>query len=376
MQFSCNQDTFAKYLNVVSRVVNSKPGLPILSNILIEVQKGKLVMTATDLEIGINTWIGIESKSEGAVTVPAKQISEFVNSIPSEKVDVVLDKQVLDVSTVNNSAQFHTIPADDYPKVATAGGGKPVLKLNKEDLLLSINRVAFAAASDDVKPVLTGIKIELEGKTASFVAADGLRLSKQSIKLSSEVKENSHFLVPVKAMQELAFVLTEFAGQDGKDDVEVYVIEDRNQVLFRYNDVDIISRLIDGQYPDYKQILPSVFKTQVQLSTSEFTNSLKVTNIIARSVLGNKIIVEIDPKGSNVVMSATLSDVGSNKSVVAGKVEGDAIKMAFSSKFLSDMANNIGAEEIVFESSEPVKPGVFKIKGDDTFVHLIMPMML
>lgn len=376
MQFSCNQDTFAKYLNIVSRIVNSKPGLPILSNIFFEATKGRLVMTATDLEIGINTWIGVETKTEGSVTVPAKQLSEFVNSVPSEKIDVELDKQVLHVSTLNNTAEFHTIPADDYPKVPTANGSKPVVLFDKEDLLLAIHRVAFAAASDDVKPVLTGVKIELDGKTASFVSADGLRLSKQTIKLSSEIKEPVSLLIPVKALMELAFVMDEFAGADSKDTVEVFVIADRNQVLFRYNDVDIISRLIDGIYPDYKQIIPTVFKTQTSLKREEFANSLKVTNIIARSVLGNKIVLDIDPKEKNVSMFATLSDVGSNKSVFPADVDGDAIKMAFSAKFLGDMLNNIGAEDLVFESSEAVKPGVFKIKDDDSFIHLIMPMML
>jgi DNA polymerase-3 subunit beta len=376
MQFSCNQDTFAKYLNIVSRVVSNRPGLPILSNVLFEVEKGKLVMTSTDLEIGINTWIGIETKSEGSITVPAKQLAEYINSIPSEKIDVVLNNQVLEVNSVNNSAQFNTIPSDDYPKVPNASGLKPILSLKKEDLLLAINRVAFAAATDDVKPVLTGIKIELDGKFAHFVSADGLRLSKQTIKLSSEVNDNINLLIPVKAMQELAHVLGEFSGKDVKDNVDIYVIEDRNQVLFRFNDVDIISRLIDGQYPDYKQIIPTVFKTSTSISRDDFANSLKVTNIIARSVLGNKIILEISSADNNVTMSATLSDVGSNKSVFEAKVDGSDIKMAFSAKFLGEMLSNISTEEIVFESSEPVKPGVFKIKNDDTFVHLIMPMML
>lgn len=376
MQFSCNQDTFAKYLTIVSRIVNSRPGLPILNNILFEVEKGKLVMTATDLEIGINTWIGVETKSEGSITVPAKQLSEFINSIPSEKVDVELNKSVLEVSTVNNSANFNTIPSDDFPKVATSGSSKPILSLKKDDLLMAVHRVAFAAAMDDVKPVLTGIKIELEGKQATFVSADGLRLSKQTIKLSSEVKEDTSLLVPVKAMQELAHVMGELGGEDSKDTVELFVIEERNQVLFRFNDVDIVSRLIDGQYPDYKQIIPASFKTKSVVNRDEFANSLKVTNIIARSVLGNKIILDISPDEKGISMSATLSDVGSNKSFFAADVEGDSIKMAFSAKFLGDMLNNISANDIVFECSEPVKPGVFKIKDDDTFIHLIMPMML
>ena len=170
MQFSCNQDTFSKYLNIVSRIVNSKPGLPILNNILFDAKGGKVHLTATDLEIGINTWIGADVQSEGTITVPAKQLSEFVNSIPSEKVDVTLEKQMLTVSTVNNNAEFHTIPADDYPHVVSIDKEKAVLNISQEDLLKAVKRVAFAAASDDVKPVLTGVRIEIEGK--KYLVAD------------------------------------------------------------------------------------------------------------------------------------------------------------------------------------------------------------
>jgi len=264
MQFSCNQDTFAQYLNIVSRIVSSKPGLPILNNILIEASNGKVKLISTDLEIGINTWIGADVKSEGSVTIPAKQLSEFVNSIPNEKVDVSLEKQLLSVSTVNNSAEFHTIASDDYPNVVSIVDEKPLFKIPVEDILKAVQRVAFAAAGDDIKPVLTGIKIEISGNMASFVAADGLRLSKQNIKLKETLENDLSILVPVKAMQELAFVVNEVKGEDDK--VEVFVIEDRNQVVFRFKEVDIVSRLIDGQYPEYKQIIPTGYKTLSEVS--------------------------------------------------------------------------------------------------------------
>lgn len=376
MQFSCNQDTFAKYLNIVSRVVSAKPGLPILNNILLEAEKGKVNMVATDLEIGISTWIGAEVKGNGRITVPAKQIAEFVNSIPSEKIDVSLDKQSLSVSTLNNSAEFHTIPADDYPQVVSVGKEKPVLKISKEDILAAVHRVAFAAAADDIKPVLTAIRIEMSGESIAFVSADGLRLSRQNIKLSSPVKEDLTLLVPVKAMQELAFVLGEIGGDSDKETVEVYVITERNQVVFRFNEIDIVSRLIDGQYPEYKQIIPTGFKTQTIVNRAEFMNALKVANIIARTVLGNKIILDLDPKKGTIKLSASQSDVGSNESLFNAQIEGDAMKMAFSARFLADMVNNVDGDELIFECSEPVKPGVFKVKGDEDFIHLIMPMML
>ncbi len=373
MQFSCNQDTLAKYLNIISRVVSSKPGLPILNNVQFETSKGKLIMTATDLEIGINTWIGADVKSEGKTTVPAKQLTEFVTSIPSDTVDASLENQTFNISTTNNSANFNTMSAEEFPSVALVTDKKPLLKISKDDLVKAVNRVAFASATDDIKPVLTGILLEVSGESISFVGTDGLRLSRQIIKLQASSEKDVNILIPVKALLELSHIVTEVGEED---DVEVYLIEDKNQVLFRYSDVDLISRLIDGQFPEYRQIIPTGYKTMCKVSKSDFMNSLKVTNIIAKSVLGNKLILDIDSKNNKIVLSATQTDLGSNKSTFEGSIDGDNLKIAFSSRLLTDILNHIDSEEISFECSETVKPGVFKIVEDPDFVHLVMPMML
>lgn len=373
MQFSCNQDTLAKYLNIISRVVSSKPGLPILNNVQFETSKGKLIMTATDLEIGVNTWIGADVKSEGKTTVPAKQLTEFVTSIPSETVEANLDNQTFNISTTNNSANFNTMSAGDFPSVATVTDKKPLLKISKDDLTKAVNRVAFASATDDIKPVLTGVLLEVSGESISFVGTDGLRLSRQILKLESSAEKDVNILVPVKALLELSHIVSEIGEEDT---IEVYLIEDRNQVLFRYGDVDLVSRLIDGQFPEYRQIIPTGYKTMCKVSKSDFVNSLKVTNIIAKSVLGNKLILDIDPEEDKITLSATQTDLGSNKSTFSGKIEGDTLKIAFSSRLLTDILNHLDSEEISFECSETVKPGVFKIVEDPDFVHLVMPMML
>lgn len=376
MQFSCNQDTFAKYLNVVSRVVSSKPGLPILNNVLFETKHGKLQMTATDLEISLSCWIGAEVKADGVVTAPAKQLSEFVNSIPSEQVDVVLDNQTIKVSTLNNSAQFNTIPTDDFPSVVTVGEEKEVFKLTKNDVLTAVNRVAFAAATDEIKPVMTSIKLEIKDDTVAFVGADGFRLSRQVIKLSSPVAKPIEILVPAKAMQELAYIVNEFESENSNNTVSLYIVEDRNQIVFRYNDIDLISRLVDGQYPAYQQVIPTGYQTKTTINRAEFQGALKVVNIIARSALGNRLVVELNSKENAIKMSASQADVGSNESSFAASIEGDDITMAFGAKILGDMLSHMGGEEVIFEANTPTTAGVFKVKGDDTFLHLIMPMRL
>lgn len=373
MKFSCNQDTFSKYLNILSRVVSTKPGLPILNNIFLETEKGKLTMKSTDLELSITTWIGADVKDDGKITLPAKQLSEFVNSIPEEVVNVEVEKQNFNISTSNNSASFNTMPSDDFPSIPTVEKKKdPFIQINSADLVMAINRVAFAAATDDIKPVLTGVKVEIDEKEVSLIATDGLRLSKQVIKTSKG--EKKEFLVPVRAFTELSHIINEMGGEE--DLISIYLIEDKNQVMFRVGDIDLVSRLIDGEFPEYQQIIPTGYKTNCEIQKEEFLNSLKVVNIIARSVLGNKMILNIDPKGNKISLSATQADLGKNESTFECKAQGDELKIAFSSKLLTDILNHVDSEDIIFECSEAVRPGVFKIKGDDNFIHLVMPMML
>lgn len=374
MKFKCNQDTFSKYLNIVSRVVSNKPGLPILNNVYFETVKDKLIMKTTDLELSITTWIGADIENEGKVTLPAKQLTEFVNSIPQDTVNVEVEKQNFNISTSNNTASFNTMSFDDFPNIpSVAKKEEPFIQLNKADFVMAVNRVAFAAATDDIKPVLTGVKVEIEDGSISFIATDGLRLSRQVIKIEKESKSRN-FLVPVRAFVELSYIITETGNSD--DLISIYLIEDKNQVLFRVGDIDLISRLIDGEFPEYKQIIPTGFKTKCEIDREEFLNSLKVVNIIARSVLGNKMILDINSKLNKISLSATQADLGKNESNFDCKVEGDDLKIAFSAKLLSDVLTHLDSNIIEFECSEAVRPGVFKIKGNDSFVHLVMPMML
>lgn len=174
----------------------------------------------------------------------------------------------------------------------------------------------------------------------------------------------------------MAHIVSEFANDNSNNTVSLYLIEDRNQVVFRYNDIDLISRLIDGQYPAYQQAIPTGYQTKSEINRAEFQNALKVVNIIARGVLGNKLYVEMDPKENVIRMSASQADLGSNESSFPVKIEGEPMRMAFSSKLLADMLGHIGGDDIIFESSSPTSAGVFKVKGDDSFLHLVMPMRL
>jgi DNA polymerase-3 subunit beta len=379
MKVSCNQESLAKQLAIVGRLVSSKPGLPILANVLLETEDSKLKMTATDLEIGVHTWIGADVKEDGKITIPARTFSEFINSLPADKVDIKLDKHTVDVKTTNNEAQFNTLPSDDFPDVPGVVSGDVIMKIDPEELEDAVNKVAFAAASDDSRPVLTGIKMEAENDDLKMIAVDGFRLSRKLIKLEQSVEKKLDLLVPAKALQELARVISDLADEEEKkssERVEVYMLENKNQVIFRYREVDLVSRLIDGKFPEYKQIIPTGFKTNTKMSRDDFQNAVRIVNIFARNVIGNKAIVEFNPEVNEVKVSASLAEIGENESSFNSDVDGEKLKIGFSSKFLTDMISSIDGDVIVFEGSSPTAPGAFKSVEDDTFLHIIMPMRL
>jgi len=379
MKVICNQTSLARQLGVVGRLVSSQPGLPILANVLLETEDSKLKMTATDLELGVHTWIGAEVKGEGKITIPARTFAEFVSSLPPEGVSLDLEKQLLKVTTINNSAQFNTLPPDDFPAVPGVADGDLLMSLPAEEFQKAIDRVAFAAATDDSRPVLTGIKIEAEGTILTLVAVDGFRLSRQIMELEKSVKEKMDLLVPAKALQELSRVISDVSveGEKKKKDmVEVYVLKDKNQVAFRHKAVALVSRLIDGQFPEYKSIIPTGYQTKVEMERDQLQNAVRIVNIFARSTIGNKAIMEFSPDKKEIKVSASLSEIGENESSFEAAIEGESLRIGFSSKFLADMLSSIAGDKMVFEGSAPAAPGVFKSKGDDSYLHIIMPMRI
>lgn len=379
MKISCNQASLAKQLAIVGRLVSGKPGLPILANVLLETEDSKLKLTATDLELGVHTWIGAEVKAEGKITIPARTFSEFVNSLPTGSMEVELEKQVMKVTATNNAAQFNTLPPDDFPAVPTVKDGTLIMSLEPDAIQSAINRVALAAASDDSRPVLTGIKVEAEGTGLTLVAVDGFRLARQYMEMEKTVKEKVDLLIPAKSFQELARVINDLSdGSDKKkkDMVEVYLLKNKNQVIFRYKEVDLISRLIDGQFPEYKQIIPTGYQTKVEMNVAELQNAVRIVNIFARNVIGNKAVMEFLPKDKQVKVSADLVEVGGNESIFEAEGEGDNLKIGFSAKFLTDMVSCVSGDKMIFEGSNPTAPGVFKSKGEDGYIHIIMPMRI
>lgn len=374
MKATITQENFAKALSHVSKAISTNPSIPVLANVLIEIEKNEVRLSTTDLELGISTSIGAEVKSEGKATVDARTLSEFVNSLTSGTLEVSLKDNVLKVSNKTNSADFNVVSADEFPPLPEVKND-PVFKVPVQQFSRAITKVAFATASDDSRPVLTGILFEATKTKLSMIGVDGFRLSKAIVKIERDSEEELGQIVPARALNEISRISK---GVENEDEVlEVYLLSDKNQMLFKFEDVEVSTRLIEGEFPEYKQIIPKETKFKFKVDKDALSQTVKVVSIFARSAVGNKAVFEFDPAKNALKLSAQVADVGENESTVeVHDIEGDAFKTGFNVGFLSDMIGSIDGDEIEFESNGVTAPGVFKDTGDKNYLHIIMPMRL
>ncbi len=372
MKLQSTQENLSKGLNYIIKAVSSNPSIPVLANVLIETTKDELKLSATDLELGVTTTIGADIKKEGKITVDARTLAEFVHSLSPGKLDIELKDKVFLVESKSNSAEFNVIDADEFPPLPQAGKTSE-MKLNALNFSGAINQVTISAAADDSRPVLTGTLFDATKRKLSMVGVDGFRLSKKTLKISRKKDTDFKHIVPAKALQELARVSADCC--DKEDEVEVYLLKDKNQMLFKVKDIELSTRLIEGEFPDYEQIMPKETKYKFGVEKESFEKTIKVVSIFARSAVGNKALFDFDPEKSSLKLSAQVADVGENESTVeVFDTEGDKMKTAFNTRFLLDMIGIMEGDEILFESNGVTAPGVFKDKDDEDFLHIIMPM--
>ncbi len=374
MKIKILQENFSKALNHTVKAVSSRPNIPVLANVLIKTEKGKIKLSTTNLEIGINAWVGAEIDEEGSVTVSAKLLSDFINSLKSGKIELSQSGQTFDVKSVDNNAEFLIIPAEDFPNVPQAEK-EPLFTINAFNFANAISKTVFAAALDDSRPVLNGVLLEGEEKILKMVGVDGFRLSKVELKLDSKPKTEIKEIVPSKSLQEVERIIRDVATEE--DVVEVYMLGDKNQILFKVGDVELSTRLIDGEFPDYNKIIPSEKSNSFNVLHNEMQNAVKIIMIFAKNIIGYKTKFRIDPTEKKMTLTANVVDIGNNESTVdVVKIEGESMETAYNAKFLMDMLNSMKGEEIVYETNGVTAPGVFRDKSDDSYLHIVMPMKI
>jgi len=373
MKLSCLQENLSKGLGIVGRAVATRTTLPITNNVLLATEQSRLKLTATNLEIAISCWIGAMVEEEGAITVPARLLNEFVNSLPSDKIDLNLAQHTVELKCARFEARISGIDAEDFPPIPKIGDGT-TYQIEPEILRMAINQVVFATASEDTRPVLTGVSAEFEGDSLTLAAADGFRLAVHKAPLANPVAERVEIIIPGRSLMEINRFLA-----DQEDLVEIAVSPSKSQVLFRLKDIEMMSQLIQGTFPNYRQLIPQSYSSRSVVTTPEFLRATKTASIFARD--GNGIVrLQINPSADSKVgrmsISARSEQVGDNLGEIDAQVAGEAAKIAFNGKYLIDVLSVLHEGQVALETTTPSSPGVIRPVGSDNYVHIIMPMFV
>ena len=371
MKLSVLQENLNLALNNVSRFVSSKSQLPVLNNILLSTDNGRLKLSATNLELSINYWIGAKIDQEGSITIPSKEITEFVSYLPTGKIDVSLNENnILNISSTKTESDFATISSTDYPNFPKINSNT-AFEIDLDILSQAISQIAFSAAIDDSRPVLTSILCQFTNDKLILVATDGFRLSFKEIKLVNPLDLKTDkaitFLIPAKSLIEV----TKLAKTNKK--IKIGLTSDEHQVVFVLDDVELISRLIDGDYPDYQRIIPENYSTKVFVNRDDLFQAVKIASVFAKESAN---VVKFNIKTNSLELSANAPQIGQNKAAVDARVDGQTLEIAFNYKFLSDFLTVCKSSEILIELNENLTPGFFHDQSDPSFTHIIMPVRL
>ena len=376
MKVTLLQENLARGLGTVSKAVSPRSTLPVLANILIASDEGRLRLSATNLEMGITCWIPARIEEEGSTTVPARTFSDLVSTLPGDQVLLRLDPQTqtLNVRGGTSTNDIKCIDAQEFPPMPVPDF-EGAVQINVGDFREMIHQVAFAASSDEARPVLMGVLVQVDKDKLTMAAADGFRLSVRRAVLSTPSAAPVSAIVPAQALKELARVAT-----DGEEPIYMVLPKGRGQVVFRVKDVEVVSQLIDGTFPDFQQIIPRSYKSRTLVSTSSLLKACKQAEIFARE--GSNVArlniktAQSEMQPSEVEISATSEETGKNETIVEATVDGSGLLIAFNVKFLREALEVIRTPNVALETSAPNAPGVVKPVGDDQFLHVIMPMHL
>lgn len=327
-------------------------------------------ISATNLELGILIKTPAKIEKEGAIAVPARVLTELINSLPKEKIEITQEEASLRVVSGKHRSTVNGMGAQEFPRLPTTEEGASLV-FDKQTLKEISQQVAFASSLDEGRPALSGVLITTKNNQLQFVATDGFRLSLKKIKPQGEKKaEAPDILIPAKAFIEAGKISGEKDDEEGKE-IRLVLLKDGNQAVFSWEDTTLVSRLIDGKFPPYEKIIPSEFTTRAVLDKEEFLKSIKIAAIFARESAN---IIKIKVSSQKIKVSANTPQVGENENEVEAKVEGGENEIAFNSRYLLEYLNSVSGEQVEMELTGPLAPGVFKTQGDTSSLHLVMPV--
>jgi len=366
MKVTVTQENLNRGLFVSSHIASQHTTLPILNSILFEAKQEGLFLKATDLEIGITMLLRGKVEKEGSLAVDSKLISNYITLLPSDKVDLELKDNTLIISSLDHIAKIHTLPIDEYPIIPHIDQ-KQIYKTTAKNIRSALESVVFCASVDSSRPELNGILVMLEKDKMTLVGTDSYRLAEKGIRIDSKFEKPTKFILPLKTARELIRTIP-----DSEDEIKISIEE--NQVGFLYTDIEMVTRTIDAEYPDYKQILPNGNKSRVVLAKEELMRSVKAAGLFSQSTSGS-ITIELSNEKGEVSIFSSAASIGENKTTMKASVEGKNEKVILNYRYLLEGIQNISGGEVAIETTDSFSPVVVQPSEENkNYLYLVMPI--
>jgi DNA polymerase-3 subunit beta len=372
MKVSVQAELLQKKLTFLSHFVSLKPQLPILASIHVKTGKDQIILSATDLDSGIETAVPAIIDEEGDIAIPARTFIELVNSFSKEDIQLTVSEDTLHIKTTTSKSSISLLPVAEFPKLYEELGD-PFCTLSKQELIVSLERVLFAASTDSGKPAYSGMLLRFEEgserKDFLLVSTDGFRLSLTHVQAnnSSPTTTTTSLIIPSRILKEVTTLKEEVPT------IDIFTSTTQNQIIFRFAQTLLIGRLVASEYPPFERIIPSDFSTELSCKREELLKAVRICSIFARDSAN---VIKIAIEKEKLVVSSQGSMSGENQVEVKAEVKGEENAIAFNAKYLLDFLTNVQVEEIGFEMVGPLNPGVFKISEDPSYLHIIMPIRL
>ncbi len=365
MKIICTQENLSRGLQMVSHIASKNISLPILNNVLLTAEKGMLKLATTNLEIGIVSQVRGKIEAEGSYTVQAKTFSDFINLLPKQNITMEVSGQDFKISCSKSKTIMKGAPASEFPIIPDVEAAEK-FEIKAKTLKDALSSVVFTVALDETRPEISGVYMDFNNEQLTLAATDSYRLAEKVVKLEKPAVKNQQIIVPLRTIQELIRVLNEAN--------EVAVIScNENQVLFSLGETRLTSRLIEGQYPDYKQIIPSEHRTRVIVNTSEFINTIKQASLFCKQG-GNDITLKFDKKTGEIIVFATNAQIGESEVRQTADIVGEENNIVLNYRFLLDGLQNISSEQCVLEMTSNVNPGLLRPEKNGNYIYIIMPI--
>ncbi|MDD4557541.1 MAG: DNA polymerase III subunit beta [bacterium] len=356
----------ASTLQAIMRAVSNRSTQPILGNTLIEFEEGHLLFTGTDLEIGLKTAVKAQVESNGSVTVPAKLLYEIISNLPGEEIELCQEKEhELLVKQGKSKYSIRTLPASEYPLFPELEKGD-ICEIPAAILQQAIRQVIFASSQDETRPILTGVLLEVEGNNINLAATDGHRLALRSISLPELSQEQIALIIPERTFNELSRLLS-----SGEGEVVIRVLS--NQVAFIYNKIVLVSRIIEGKYPNYRQVIPGNLPSGTVASRDEITKAVKGAHILAKE---GSHVVKMSFSAERIAVTAVTQDVGDVYEEINAQYDGEDMDIAFNARYLLDILGNLDEEIVEIKTGTPLSPAIIRPVGKEGYTYVVMPVKM